>query len=127
MEYEKAQDSAEHHDNLLWTVTGLIGGGMAALFGFVLGKQPQELPKLLGIYAASMGIAMTVSVGLFVHSFASYRNQKYARCKDIEKLLGMNQHSGLRDPKPAQRHVVYLLFLLFFVGWAFLLCNALRR
>jgi len=34
VEYQAAQESAQHHDNLIWTVTALIWGGMFVLFWF---------------------------------------------------------------------------------------------
>ncbi len=36
VEYQTAQDSAEHHDALLWNVTAIIWGANLVLIGFVL-------------------------------------------------------------------------------------------
>ena len=35
VEYQAAQESAQHHDNLVWTVTALIWGGMLVLLEMV--------------------------------------------------------------------------------------------
>jgi hypothetical protein len=37
VEYGKAQDSAEHHDNLVWSIASLNWVGSAVLLGFVFG------------------------------------------------------------------------------------------
>jgi hypothetical protein len=36
VEYDKAQDSAQHHDSLVWTSVSFIFGGMLVLLRFVL-------------------------------------------------------------------------------------------
>lgn len=48
LEYEKAQDSAEHHDSLGWTSVSFVFGGMLVLLGFALGSMEKNimLPRI---------------------------------------------------------------------------------
>ncbi len=131
VEYQKAQDSAEHHDNLAWAVVGLILSGIAVLFGLTLGGSDAKLP--LWIVSAS-GLGLCALLSFFVEQFAHVRNQKYSRCKTIERELGMEQHSSLDYPKRLfgltikQRHVVHFISGLFALGWIILLaCRCLGR
>jgi hypothetical protein len=52
LEYDKAQDSAQHHDTLLWTSVSFIFGGMLVLLGFVLNSLDTPGPKDV-LYAVS--------------------------------------------------------------------------
>jgi hypothetical protein len=127
VEYEKAQDSAEHHDRLLWVAVGLIVTGMAALLRIPPGNgQPDEF-LWTHFYPPVLGILLSVLLMFFVHSFASFRRQKYKRCKAIEGLLGMEQHSKLEDPKLRQVCVVYFLSGVFLLVWIWRLCVELHR
>jgi hypothetical protein len=48
LEYEKAQDSAEHHDSLGWTSVSFVFDGMLVLLGFALGSmEKQEAREVL--------------------------------------------------------------------------------
>lgn len=120
-EYKQAQDSAEHHDSLLWTVVGILVSGIAALFGFALEYYDGKHPKWMFGLLASLGMGLSVLIAFFVSSFASIRQQKYNRCKEIEKELDMNQHRALRRWF-SQRFVVYVVSGIFFIVWLILLC-----
>jgi hypothetical protein len=125
-EYAKAQDSAEHHDTLLWTVVGILVSGIAALFGFALqyfdGNQPKWKFGLLAV----LGMLFSALIWFFVSSFAGIRKQKYDRCIKIEELLGMKNHRDLRFCG-CQRAVVYTVGGLFFLTWLILLSVRLSQ
>ena len=124
-EYAKAQDSAEHHDTLLWTVVGILISGMAALFGFALRYYGQP-PRWKFVILAVLGILICSLIFFFVCSFGKIRNLKYERCKRIEKCLGMRQHRALRNGF-GQRYVVYSLTTIFLIGWVVWLTCAFCR
>ena len=124
-EYTKAQDSAEHHDMLLWTVVGILISGMAALFGFAL-EYYEGHPKWMFTILAVLGMLLNSLICFFVYSFAKIRNLKYERCKRIEKCLGMHQHRALRNGF-GQRCVVYSVAGIFFIGWVVWLTCSLCR
>jgi hypothetical protein len=120
VEYQKAQDSAEHHDALLWTVVGILTSGIAALFGFGLEYYDGKHPKWMFIFLASLGMLLSALITFFVRSFSTIRQQKYGRCREIEESLGMKQHRELRCWGP-QRFVVYMVSGIFFIVWLILL------
>ena len=116
VEYQKSQDSAEHHDTLLWTATGLIVTGLIAIFSFAANHQSSLVFPVLGMILSAL-------LWFFVYSFASFRKQKYDRCKEIELELEMKQHSESRSG--SQRMVVFLLSALSFIVWLLWLCKEL--
>lgn len=128
IEYQKAQDSAEHHDSLVWTATGLVVGGMPVLFAFALGHMSTAWGRSV---VPIFGILLCLALPLFVENFRAYRLLAYQRCKEIEDLLGMKLHKQVDEErkkncwlKVKQRRVVYLFDLLFFAGWvAILFCK----
>jgi len=117
VEYQQAQDSAHHHDRLLWTVVGSLLAGQAVLFGFAVGGGKTRPDPQIQTYCATLGLALSLFVVITVHSLASYRNQKYSRCREIERQLGMKQHLNVTTPWPSQRKVFYVVALLFAIGW----------
>jgi hypothetical protein len=78
-------------------------------------------------YPPALGIIVSLLLFYFIYSFRSFRNQKYKRCKVIEGLLGMEQHSKLKVPKPRQIHVVYALSGVFLLVWLWRICVELHR
>jgi hypothetical protein len=98
VEYQKAQDSAEHHDRLVWTVTSLNWVGSAVLMGFVLSalgsdRAPSGSYKAALIAISGIGIVLSCLVWRWARQFRRFKNVKYARCKEIEVLFDMEQHS----------------------------------
>ena len=90
IEYQAAQDSAQHHDNLVWTITSLNWVGSAVLMGFVLGKMDSantlfaKYPLLL---ISIVGIALTGCLWRWAYQMRCVKLAKYQRCKVIENLL----------------------------------------
>ena len=117
VEYQAAQESAQHHDNLVWTVTALIWGGMLVLFGFILGNLDNTSLRLILILLSIIGIALTIAVLVFTFQYNSVMRQKYQRCKTIELLLGMRQHNELKYTPGLQKIIYNIISILFVIAW----------
>jgi len=117
VEYQAAQESAQHHDNLVWTVTALIWGGMLVLFGFILGNLDNASLRLILILLSIIGIALTMAVLVFTLQYNSVTRQKYQRCKTIELLLGMRQHNELKYTPGLQKIIYNMITILFVIAW----------
>ena len=124
VEYQAAQDSAQHHDNLVWTITSLNWVGSAVLIGFVLGKIDDASP-LLAKYSllpiTFVGMALTGCVWLWAYQMRGVKLAKYMRCQALERILGMEQHSKLTYKASSQTKTYGLLMALFLLVWALLL------
>lgn len=117
VEYQAAQESAQHHDNLVWTVTALIWGGMLVLFGFIIGNLDNASLRLILILLSIIGIALTIAVLVFMLQYNSVKRQKYQRCKTIELLLGMRQHNELKYSPGSQKIIYNIVTILFVIAW----------
>ena len=117
VEYQAAQESAQHHDNLVWTVTALIWGGMLVLFGFILGNLNNASLRLILILLSIVGITLTIVACVFTVQYNSVMRQKYQRCKDIELLLHMRQHTELKYPPGLQKIIYHIITVLFVIAW----------
>ncbi len=117
VEYQAAQESAQHHDNLVWTVTALIWGGMLVLFGFILGNLDNASLRLILILLSIIGTALTIAVLVFTLQYNSVTRQKYQRCKTIELLLGMRQHNELKYTPGLQKIIYNIITILFVIAW----------
>ncbi len=120
-EYQAAQDSAQHHDNLAWSITSVMWGGSLVLMGFILQAINDRSLRVALSVLCVLGIALAVGVWLFATRVASVKRDKYERCQKIEKLLGLEQHSKLRYPKGFGRTVYGFLMSLFLVAWVAIL------
>ena len=103
VEYQKAQDSAEHHDTLLWTVSGLVLVALTIFF--------QSITK--DVLASVLGLILLFALWVFANSFRYYKNISYNRCKDIEKTLGMNHHITKMNFCISQWNIFLTLLILF--------------
>jgi hypothetical protein len=119
VEYQKAQDSAEHHDDYVGAVTSLWLGS-AILIGFVLSgltaKQAAD-HKLVFYFVAALGIFVTLLAWSWAERASTLKAQKYSRCKDIEAILGMRQHSCVGPAKWWQPWAYRLLVVIFVAVW----------
>ena len=102
IEYQKAQDSAEHHDNLIWIFFGLFVGGLGGVIKFAFSHR--ELQPYISIF----GIFLVLAGASFIRGFRFYKNKKYERCRDIEdhffkkyngEILSPMQHSFVHEEK----------------------------
>jgi hypothetical protein len=117
VEYQAAQASAQHNDNLVWTITGIIWGGMLVLFGFVLGNLHNSDLKIILTLLSILGISLTIAVWRFAFQLNSVMKQKYERCKNIEKQLGMHQHRDLKYSLRTQRIIYGIITVFFVITW----------
>ena len=124
VEYQKAQDSAEHHDTLVWNITSLNWVGSALLMGFVLNglSTAQCLSQKIALIVVSLvGIVLASLIWRWVYQMRGLKVAKYDRCKELEKYLGMKQHSDL-SYKPGSMTVTYgILMSLFLFAWLILM------
>lgn len=123
VEYEKAQDSAEHHDDLAWSETSLNWVGSALLMGFVLSGvdgDPTWTHKVALLGVAVAGVALSLLVWRWVRQLRGLKLAKYERCREIEEVLGMEQHSSLRYRSGSQTREYTLLMLVFLAAWVIL-------
>jgi hypothetical protein len=117
VEYQAAQESAQHHDNLIWTVTTILWSATLVLFGFVLGSLDKPNLRPILIFLSILGIILTIAVWGFALQFNSVKRQKYNRCKTIERLLGMRQHRELKFSAGWQRIIYGIVTMLFIIVW----------
>jgi uncharacterized membrane protein len=129
-EYQAAQSSAQHHDQLLWIVTSIVWGGSLALMGIILNR---PMPGLLGVissfFLCVLGSILIVFVWSAQRQFRHLKNQKYERCKEIERELGMLHH--LATKAGSQTEWYNVIMTLFLVAWLLVamsvLCNCLTK
>lgn len=121
VEYQAAQESAQHHDNLVWTVTTILWSATLVLFGFVLGSLDKSNLRLILIFLSILGIALAIAVWGFALQYNSVKRQKYRRCKEIEELLGMHHHRDLKYAAGSQRIVYGTVTMLFIIVWLIVL------
>ena len=124
-EYQKAQDSAEHHDNLVWTVSSIIIAGMLVLIGLSLDNLANQSLRFLISSIAIFGIILSIFLWKFKYSFKIIKNQKYARCKEIEKNLEMKQHRESKYSERVQTKFYRIILILFILIWIIILLKVL--
>ena len=125
VEYQKTQDSAEHHDSLVGSVTALWLGS-AVLIGFVLsalGEKHAHHYKAVMILLIALGICLTIMTAWWALRAGKIKRKKYARCKEIERELGMRQHLMISPQQVFQTVAYVLLMALFLAAWAVLLAR----
>ncbi len=80
-EYESAQDSAQHHDSLLWNIIGIIWGAQLVLLGFIIHSIESILSKPIVISSSVLAIVLLLYLFFTFLSLRNIRNFKYSRCK----------------------------------------------
>ncbi|EMV0269109.1 hypothetical protein ACP43V_13325 [Vibrio genomosp. F10 str. 9ZC157] len=117
LEYEMAQNSAEHHDNLVWSVSTLTWGVSSVLLGFVLNNIAENKLGIVILLFCLIGIFLILCSWLFARQFRSIRNQKYRRCKELERELGLVQHRNIKHKEGSQSAMYSIIMLLFIATW----------
>src|SRR2546425_5440211 len=116
VEYQAAQASAEHHDGIIWVVTGIIWGASLVLLG--LAVDHADKPELRLPVAGIAILAILLHCFLWgVHSqFRTLKIQKYERCKVIERRLKhMSHHTAVAHEQESQTawyRIIQFLFIL---------------
>jgi hypothetical protein len=116
-EYAAAQDSAQHHDSITWTVISIVWGASLVLMGFILSNlKDQPLRPLLTVLCI-LGILLTACVWYARGKLNEIKKQKYERCKELEKVLGMKQHTVLQYPKGHIGSALAIMSIAFILAW----------
>jgi membrane protein DedA with SNARE-associated domain len=122
VEYKAAQDSAQHHDTLIWSITSVVWGASLLMLGFLLGRVSDPSLKHIVVLISALGILLNVKVWIYTYQLSSVKIQKYDRCKAIERQLGLQQHSTLRYPAGRQKVLYSIVMVLFIILWIVVAC-----
>jgi hypothetical protein len=120
LEYEKAQDSAEHHDRLLWYLTSIVWTGNLIVLGQIATCTETPLSSVPVLSVSVLALVLNLFLWVASFQFRWIRNQKYKFCKDIEKenLQGMRgQHGNLCYPPGVMWTLYCFVTILFLVVW----------
>jgi NhaP-type Na+/H+ or K+/H+ antiporter len=120
-EYAVAQDSAQHHDNQVWTVTSIMWGASFVMMGFILPVLKEARLGPLLVLLASLGITLTTHVWVFALQLNALKGRKYMRCRIIEEALGMAQHRSVNWVPRSQSYLYGMLMLFFLGAWIVIL------
>lgn len=123
-EYQAAQDSAHHHDSLLWTTVSVVGGAMLVLLGFVLDDPKEMEGQPVFVAVGLLGIVLVVTLVVLVVQFNGLMNLKYTRCKELEEELGMKHHLEVRHLRGSQKALLSVIGLFLMVIWIWVLALA---
>ncbi len=137
-EYEAVQQSAQHHDLLLWSVTSIIWAGNLVILGFIISNIRNACLLFVVIMVFILGIAMIFSVWKFMSQFHAIKKQKYERCKIIEKIIedefgiAIRQHRDVEWSEGSQKTIYGVLTILFIITWAmvfitYLVCSGIAH
>ncbi len=121
-EYQAAQDSAQHHDSLIWTTTGILWGASLVLMGFLM-NAPSVLHELVK-WVPWVGIGLIVVMAVCCCLWGGVVRQKYRYCKKLESRLGLGQHTTLRHPSYSMRILYTCLSAGLITLWLILLAHA---
>lgn len=119
VEYQASQNSAQHHDTIIWTITGLTWTFEGVLLNAVLSILRNPMTNNCFMYlSAALGV-LTLAYSLTTtFRLRKIRHQKYLRCKAIEQRLGLSQHSKLDSGK---RNVGFIFIIvinvIFCLAW----------
>jgi hypothetical protein len=118
IEYQCAQDSAQHHDALVWTSINTLLGASLILFGFVINDLRDVAGQRIVIVMLSLlGILIDIFVFMCVESMAKLKGFKYKRCKEIEAVFGFKQHTEVKWKARYQRNALNILLGCFIFAW----------
>lgn len=124
-EYANAQKSAEHHDNLIWRNTSIIGAGNLILLGLVFNNLDKDSLRWVIECICGLGILIDMSLWRAVFIWNDVMGQKYQRCQQIESRLGMLQHRGLSYEKNRQKIVYSGVMLSLAFLWTAILIHSI--
>jgi nitrate/nitrite transporter NarK len=123
-EYEKAQDSAQHHDLIFWQTASILIGGMLILLGGIVSDRFFPKKSFIIFFISLFGIAMCLYL---LKSYRIKRDQcqrKYGRCHEIEGLLGIKQHIGEKEKPTLSDYLLVIVSFLLFI-WFIILASTL--
>lgn len=123
IEYQATKNSAQHHDSLLWTTTGIIWGANLLLFDFVIQNFGKTEIRMYLEIICILSIFLLLFQWMMALQFRSVRNQKYSRCKEIEKIFGFEQHSKLIYKNGIMQIFYATITITYICLWIFLFSN----
>ena len=137
-EYEKSQDSAEHHDHLAWFVTSIFRGGSLVLIGTIFSAliQVKKLSltwSIIVILFSILGMYTTFIIKKFHETYRKIVNRKYDRCKEISdhsKTRGIfTQHTEcfLKYQKGTHKKNLEKMFIVIFISWCLIIILAVLK
>jgi hypothetical protein len=126
VEYQAAQNSAQHHDNLVWSVTSVMWASSLVLMGFILRVIKEASLRGLVTVLSILGIVLMICVWIFALQLNAAKRHKYKRCKEIESILGLSQHRSLEWASGSQRILYGVLMAFFIIAWLAVLWTAWR-
>jgi hypothetical protein len=118
VEYQASQDSAQHHDQLVWSITSILWASSLVLLGLVLTAMRQPGLQCPLTIVGSLAIVLNLYLWLCAWQMRNVKVQKYRRCVAIEKQLGLVQHTELHYPRGIQTAGYAVVMILFLVVWA---------
>jgi hypothetical protein len=86
LEYEKAQDSAEHHNQMAWVVSSLFILTSLTLFGEIIANIEKLSFSILSL-GVFIGIFLIIVNGILFFSSQKTKIKKYEICKGIERKI----------------------------------------
>ena len=94
VEYAASNDAYMHYDNFTWQVGSVLLAGVFVYWGFIISAPPALLTLLLG----NLLVCILMSAWLL---YAAHNRQIYRfklhRIYELEKKLGMEQHTRFTD------------------------------
>jgi hypothetical protein len=117
VEYQAAQDSAQHHDQLVWSITSILWASSLVLLGLVLTAMRQPGLQVPLTAAGLIALVLTTYLWRCARQLRAVKIQKYKRCVAIERELGLHQHSSLSYPSGSQTAGYSVVMSLFMLVW----------
>lgn len=125
VEYQMAQQSAEHHDNHIWPAVSFVWGGSLVLFGFVMSNLLVNDLRIPLTVACCLGIIAIILTMWMLHFYKLIIRVKYERCKQIEEVVRMQHHKSLSHPgvyaPGTMKRVLYGFAVVNILAWLVLL------
>ena len=128
VEYQAAQASAEHHDGIIWIVTGIIWAASLVLLGLAVdhAAKPELTFPVAGL--ALLAILLHCFLWVVQSQLRTLKLQKYERCKAIEhRLKHMSHHAAVGYEQGSQTAWFAIIQVLFIVAWGIIVVVVLCR
>ena len=125
VEYSAAQNSAQHHDTLVWNSIGLIWSAQLVLLGFIIQGSNDMLNPKITLFACVLALVLLIYLCISYFSFRKIRNFKYQICKEIEKELSLHQHNSLNHKKYIGTISFFVVTVLFGIVWLLVIVEVL--
>lgn len=124
LEYQKTQDSAQHHGSMSLSAYNLTYAGSFILLGLVV-NNVKGIPISLLIPVCGLGIYFCLVALITDRKLSIIEVQKYNRCKELERELGMKQHSTLNIPGPKLTNLYRWMSMCFVAVWILVIIHRL--